>query len=539
VKRILILGGYGGFGGRLSRALAADGHLVLVAGRSRAKAKAFCARLANTEPVAADRDGDLAAVLQTTRPDLVIDAAGPFQGSGYGVPEACIGARTPYLDLADARAFVGEIGALDDAAKAAGVAIISGASSLPALSGAVVRDLCAGLDNVCAIDIAISASSRANTGASVTAAILSYVGKPVRLWRGQRWRTFFGWGELKRQDYELGDGRVLTRLTALADVPDHDWLPSATPGQPAVTFRAGPEFAVQTLALWCLGWLVRWGWMGSLTSLAGWLRLAQGLISWIGGGRSAMAVEVRGFVGDLACARQWTLIADEDDGPNIPTMAAILLSRMILAGDVEPGAKTAAGLLTLGQFESLFEPFAISHGVTERLAPPLYARILGDALRDLPLAVRSMHLLSGDGGAHGAAEVTRGANPIARCIAAIMGFPRAGAHALHVAFSERAGVERWTRDFGGTRFSSELSERRGRLVERFGPLRFAFDLAANAQGLAMVMRAWSLFGIPLPLALAPRTEALEWQDAEDFRFDVAIGLPLVGLIVSYRGRLSR
>jgi hypothetical protein len=46
-------------------------------------------------------------------PHLVIDAAGPFQGSDYRVPSACIAAAIPYLDLADARDFVCGIGALD------------------------------------------------------------------------------------------------------------------------------------------------------------------------------------------------------------------------------------------------------------------------------------------------------------------------------------------------------------------------------------------------------------------------------------------
>ena len=48
---------------------------------------------------------------------------------------ACIAAGAHYLDLADARDFVARIGTLDAAARAAGVAIISGASSVPALVG--------------------------------------------------------------------------------------------------------------------------------------------------------------------------------------------------------------------------------------------------------------------------------------------------------------------------------------------------------------------------------------------------------------------
>ncbi|MDB5685685.1 MAG: saccharopine dehydrogenase, partial [Rhizorhabdus sp.] len=42
MSRILVLGGYGGFGGRIARRLVAAGHEVLVAGRDPEKARAFC-----------------------------------------------------------------------------------------------------------------------------------------------------------------------------------------------------------------------------------------------------------------------------------------------------------------------------------------------------------------------------------------------------------------------------------------------------------------------------------------------------------------
>ncbi len=139
MSTILIFGGYGGFGARLSRRLAAAGHAVVVAGRRLARAEAFCAAHPPCRPLQADRGGAVAPVLERVRPDLVIDAAGPFQGSGYELPRACIAAAIPYLDLADGRAFVAGIGELDDAARAAGVAILAGASSVPALSGAAAR----------------------------------------------------------------------------------------------------------------------------------------------------------------------------------------------------------------------------------------------------------------------------------------------------------------------------------------------------------------------------------------------------------------
>lgn len=190
--RVLVLGGYGGFGARLSRRLAADGWQVLVAGRNGTAAAALAAKLPGSSPLVIDRTGDLAAVLRQARPFLLIDAAGPFQGDDGRVIRACIAEGVNYLDPADARGFVEEIGAFDAAARCAGVVVISGGSSVPALSGAVVAELTSNMSAVHSVEMSISASNRATAGPSVASAVLSYVGRPIRLWRGQRWVQRFG-----------------------------------------------------------------------------------------------------------------------------------------------------------------------------------------------------------------------------------------------------------------------------------------------------------------------------------------------------------
>ncbi|TDR94505.1 SDR family oxidoreductase [Enterovirga rhinocerotis] len=539
MSRILVLGGYGGFGARLSRRLAARGHTVLVAGRRRAAAEAFCASVPGTEPVVADRNGDLGPILAETQADLVIDAAGPFQGSGYGVPLACLSARIPYLDLADGKDFVLGIGALDAEAREAGVPVISGASSVPALSGAVVRRLADGMERVTRVEIAISASNRATAGTSVASAILAYAGRPVRVWRGGRWARAFGWQDLRRERIRLRGGPDLgPRWVALADVPDLALLPERVPGAPATMFRAGTEIALQTVGLWLASWPVRWGWLASLRPLAPWLLALQKLMRRLGSDRSGMTVALIGSTSGRPVLRRWTLVAQKGDGPEIPTLAAAILADRIAAGGIPPGARDAGESLDLAEFEADFATLAIRHGVEETpLPPPVYARVLGEAFARLPASVRRMHEVVGDAGATGRAEVKRGSNPLARLVAALMRFPAEGEHQIHVHFEENDGVETWTRDFSGRLFRSHLSERDGRLTERFGPFRFAFDLPTDESGLRMVMRGWSLFGIPLPPALAPRSEASEVERDGRFHFDVPIALPLIGLVVHYRGWL--
>ena len=76
------------------------------------------------------------------------------------------------------------------------------------------------------------------------------------------------------------------------------------------------------------------------------------------------------------------------------------------------------------------------------------------------------------------------------------------------------------------------------LVERFGVLRFGFDLPSDGEGLAMSLKRWWIGPMPLPAILAPRSPAREWTETGVFQFDVPIRAPLIGLIVRYRGWLK-
>lgn len=535
MREVLVLGGYGGFGGRVSVQLAKAGFAVIVAGRSAAKAKAFCDRYPELplRPCALDRGSGLGA----ERPWLVVDAAGPFQGSDYRIAESCIAQPCHYLDLADARDFVCGVTRLDGAAKAAGVSIISGASSVPALSAAVANRLAAGLDRVSAIDIALSASNRATGGASTTRAILSYVGKPVRLWRGGAWRQGFGWQEMGKVRFALAGRPPLKKRVALCDVPDLALLPGLYPGRPAVRFRAGTELELQNLALWLLSWPVRWGWLGSarpLTAPGLWLQRALGRI---GGDRSAMRVALKGWQGETPVRREWTLIAERGDGPWIPALPVPLLAAKLASG-IAPGARAAAGSLALEDFERAFASFAIATGTEESRPAPLYARIMGEDFPRLRPAVHAMHQVNGDFAASGVAAVIRGRNPLARLIGHIAGFPPAGTEIpVSVWMREEGGVETWRRDFGGACFESRLSQSGRLMTERFGPIRFGFELRREEDGLSMHFARWWIGPLPMPLALAPRGIARETEAEGRFHFDVPVALPLVGLLVHYRGWL--
>jgi len=127
-------------------------------------------------------------------------------------------------------------------------------------------------------------------------------------------------------------------------------------------------------------------------------------------------------------------------------------------------------------------------------------------------------------------------------IAWLFGFPPAGKDVpVTVAFTARDGREIWRRTFGGRSFSSTQEEGRGRfeglLCERFGPLAFAMALVLEDGRLRLVVRRWTAFRIPMPLALAPSGNSYESVEDGRFRFHVEIGHRVTGLVVAYRGWL--
>ncbi|HEX4302742.1 MAG TPA: DUF4166 domain-containing protein [Rhizomicrobium sp.] len=545
---VLIVGGYGTFGGRLARLLAEDKRVaVVVAGRSRGAADAFCANSA-MRGVALDRDGDVEGVLARVAPDVVIDASGPFQVYGdapYRVATACLALGISYIDLADGSDFVEGIAAFDAAAKARGVFVLSGASTFPALSTAVLRALTRGWRQVERIEMGIAPSPYVDLGRSVIGAIASYAGKPVAIIRDGA--AAMGAGLIDARRLTVGAPGMLPlkrRRFTLADVPDLRLAPKLWPGLREIWAGVGTLPAIAHWGLSAAAWLVRLGLLRSLTPLAPLMHLVSTRLRW-GAHRGGMVVAARGIdAGGAAIARAWHLVAEGDDGPFVPVMAAVAIVAKVLDGAAPAaGARAALDEVSLEDFAPLFARRAIRTAMHTKMPEglPLYRRVLAEAWDALPDAIRAMH--DGVAAARGLAVVELGRGVLARIAAAVMGFPKAGTDVpVEVTFDAKAGRETWTRRFAGAAFSSVQYAGRGRwdglLCERFGALSFGLALVTGDGKLRLVVRQWSAFGVKLPAFLAPVGETFERVDAAGrFCFHVEIGFPWTGLIVGYRGWL--
>jgi Domain of unknown function (DUF4166)/Saccharopine dehydrogenase NADP binding domain len=532
---VLVLGGYGVFGARVSMSLVQDGWDVLVAGRDLVQARAHCA-VHGGQPLALDmRSADFARQVAALVPFAVVDAVGPYQAyAGYGVARAAIAAGAHYLDLSDDAGFTGGIHELDAAAKAAGVVVLSGVSSVPALSSAAVAQLAKGLTDIHSIDSVILPGNRAPRGLSVIRAILAQAGQDLMIWREGALRVK-GWSQTTRIALTLPGQSLPARPCSLIGAPDLTLFPAHFRAR-NVTFRAGLELGVMHHGLTCMSLPVRWGLLRGIAWLARPLQWAANLLKPLGTDQGGMRVRVAGVGPDGPVTRDWTLIAGAGDGPHIPAIPArVMLARL---GKTAPGARACLAQFPLAEAEAAMAGYHIRTGFAERTTPFLFAQAVA-GFAGLPAPLQDLHAVMTHRRWQGRSRVTRGRGLMARIVAAVMRFPPGAADVpLTVTMTREGDSELWVRDFAGRRFRSTLRLHKGGMTERFGLLTFAIALRVQDGALHYpVTKGW-FCGVPMPTWGLPRSDTSETACGARATFDVALSLPVIGPIVHYQGWLE-
>lgn len=371
---ILILGSTGAFGAKIAERLATSDALDLIlAGRTGATLAAQADALSKAAGRAmrtAVLDADLlqASDLTGRDVDLLINASGPYQAGCYGAARAAVAAGCHYVDLADSRPFVVGFKDLDDAARAAGVLAVSGASSVPGLSSAVVGEYRDRFATLREIDIAISPGNAFDPGVATVASVLGGVGQPMRMFRGGDWRTVYGWQGLRRQSF----GDAGRRWLGYVDVPDLELMPSYGASLESVQFQAGLEVSLFHLGLWCASWPVRWGLVSSLAPLAPHLLAIKRRFHWLGSDRGGMRVTLRGLGVDAKpLVISWLLVARRNHGPYVPALTAVALARRLASGvETRRGAWPCHGVVRLDDILAEAQGLDITCTTHETALPP-------------------------------------------------------------------------------------------------------------------------------------------------------------------------
>jgi hypothetical protein len=366
MQKILVLGAYGFFGSRICTALVRNRRIhLMLAGRHLLKATATAYQLGLTADHAREVDAtnpQLALLLSKLGITTLIHTAGPFQQQGYEVARAAIKAGCNYIDLADGRAFVTGITKLDAEARAAGVSVISGASTVPALTSAVVdkyRDQFSRLD---AIRIGLT-SGGAIPGVATLGAVFGYCGKKFRALENCTWVDVYGWLDTQEHVFPKPVG---ARFISRCDVPDLDLLAQRYAGVKTVRFHAGFASGTAHKIIEQLAKLVRERRLKSALSFARPLYTLGRWLQPLFSDRGGMFVTLEGLHDNGGPhSVTWNIVARENHGPNIPCAASIALANKIAAGEKLPaGAMPCMGLLTV---EELMAPLK---GLSIRELPP-------------------------------------------------------------------------------------------------------------------------------------------------------------------------
>lgn len=351
--RVMVVGGYGNFGSIVCRHLAVMPQVELVlSGRDARKLQLKIDELQVQSGRACEgwcgdaMGAGFQAALSTLNIQLVVHTGGPFQGQSYAVAESCIGAGVNYCDLSDCRTFVNGIGALDASARQAGVAILSGCSSVPTLSSAIIDEQRHRFSCIDSIEHGISSSAKM-PGLSTVEGVLAYAGKPIRQLRHGQVHEVLGWLDLSlRKMPQLG-----TRLLANVDVPDMDIF-ARRYGAQTLSFKAGAGLKLGGVANALLAQALRFGLVRDHARWAARLHRLGTRFERFGDGKSAMYIDVRGIGLDgkpLTMTAQLTALNDK--GPEIPSCAAVALAVKMASGYVpQSGARPCVGEIGVAEY---------------------------------------------------------------------------------------------------------------------------------------------------------------------------------------------
>jgi hypothetical protein len=178
-QRILILGGYGVFGRLLAdELLETTPHTVILAGRSRRAATAARSQLGSgdrTRTATLDLHDPDSIVPELVNVDVVVCAAGPFQGLSPQLVLRSVAAGVHWLDISDDPQWIASV--LDNAeiqrlARERDLVVAPGMSTSPAISSALAELCRKELPTATSLRTALFIGNRNDKGAGVIASAL-------------------------------------------------------------------------------------------------------------------------------------------------------------------------------------------------------------------------------------------------------------------------------------------------------------------------------------------------------------------------------
>ena len=553
VLKVLILGGYGHFGFNIASLLSHETDLsISLAGRNFGKARKACERLLKSgaqcaplqcQPLRLDRSQKISPQLSAdTHFEIVIDATGPFQEFGaltrHHVFDYALEIGADYIDLSDDTDFSRYIVMRSQEATAAQICAMTGLSTYPVFTRAVLEALRPLTAEAQSVSVGIAPSPKAYLGKNVLKAILAGAGrKAVYERKAGETAMSYGLGKSKWMAIAPPLIRPLPPLLFLqVDSPSAQFMPE--------TYRnienyAGPQPLWMMRLLRVFTRLSQWKLLPPLRVFAGLFHKIHHALS-MGEHRSGFFLEAEGAQGKA----QFFLIAEGDDGPLIPSIPAAIIIKKRLAGErLKAGAYNGCESgISFADFDAYFKTLNISHNIYQaKDKVSVYRRYLGGSFSALPAPLQALHDIDTPKLFQGECKITRGRNPLGRIICGVFGFPKACERAkVSILMKPLAdGSELWERNFNGRTMRSIQScgqgRRAGKITERFGIVSVDMSYFKEGDKYRLQTSGWRIGGLPMPKFLCPGGNVYESAQGSRFHFHVQLCVPFIGEVVKYVG----
>lgn len=208
--KILVVGGYGGIGSCVvEKLIEFSSHHVTVAGRNLKKARSACRTFKDyvgALQVDVEKRPTLSSALENF--DLVINCAGPFYKYGANVAIAAIETRTHYVDICDDPEPLAKLFALDNAARRAGVTVLTGMGWNPGISNLAARLGANLLDEIDEVKIAWSVGSGDSSGLGALKHTLHGITGKIPVLQDGKQTMVPAWTEMEMVDFPAPLGEL-------------------------------------------------------------------------------------------------------------------------------------------------------------------------------------------------------------------------------------------------------------------------------------------------------------------------------------------
>ena len=300
MRRIIVAGGTGFFGGAAVERLRADGCEPIIASRT-----------GGMRLDVEDR-GSIGTLLR--QGDVVLDAVGPFQDRTTTLVQAAEAIGFDVVDISDSLTYCERV----LARRSAGVRLLTACSSVSVVPASCV--MVSGITRPTRASTFLAPETRYTARPGAGTSLLRSIGRPIRVWRGGALVRRIGWSEAQPFPMPRPIGPLECRLMETADAVT---LPPVWPSLRDVDFWVDTHIAaLNRLLTWAAGWGVA-SWFESRYVQ----RIGLPVVRGLGPKGGAMGVQIEGE-GRIA---RFGIVA-EHRGYYTPIVPAVIAAKRIAEG---------------------------------------------------------------------------------------------------------------------------------------------------------------------------------------------------------------